>query len=228
MGKPIIIAIDGFSSCGKSTIAKGLARKLKYNYIDTGAMYRSVTLYFINHNVDVNNQEQIQNALNNIRIEFQYNPDKEASDTYLNGIYVEDEIREMRISSKVSKISAIKEVRDFLMVQQRLIGEEKAVIMDGRDIGTTIFPHAELKLFMTASDEVRSERRFQEMIGKGNEVTREEVLKNLIERDRIDSSREHSPLRQAEDAVVIDNSELTMQEQLDIVMELVQKAQAQA
>lgn len=223
MADKIIIAIDGYSSCGKSTIAKGLAKKLSYNYIDTGAMYRAITLYFLNHNVKLDDDASVEVALLNIRIDFHYNEEKGASDTYLNGIYVEDEIRTLRISSEVSKVSAIRQVREFLMVQQRLIGENKGVIMDGRDIGTTIFPNAELKLFMTASDEVRSERRFQEMIEKGEKVTREEVLHNLVERDRIDSTREFSPLRQADDAIVMDNSELSMAEQLELVLDMVQR-----
>ena len=223
MADKIIIAIDGYSSCGKSTIAKGLAKKLSYNYIDTGAMYRAITLYFLNHNVKLDDDASVEVALLNIRIDFHYNEEKAASDTYLNGIYVEDEIRTLRISSEVSKVSAIRQVREFLTVQQRLIGENKGVIMDGRDIGTTIFPNAELKLFMTASDEVRSERRFQEMIGKGEKVTREEVLHNLVERDRIDSTREFSPLRQADDAIVVDNSELSMAEQLELVLDMVQR-----
>lgn len=226
MPQDIIIAIDGYSSCGKSTVAKGLARILKYNYIDTGAMYRSVTLYFLNHNIDIKNKKEVDAALSNIRISFQYNPSKEASDTYLNGIYVEDEIREMRVSSEVSKVSAVKEVRDFLSIQQRLIGEDKGVIMDGRDIGTTIFPNADLKLFMIASDDVRSERRFQEMVGKGNDISREAVLENLIERDRIDSTREYSPLRQAKDAIVVDNSNLSISDQLDLALELVEKVKS--
>jgi cytidylate kinase len=215
MSANIVIAIDGYSSCGKSTLAKALARKLHYAYVDSGAMYRAVTLYFMNHNVDPNNHQQVLNALEHINISFKYNPEVDLKETYLNGLNVEVPIREMRVSERVSEVSKIKEVRQALVSFQTEMGEHKGIVMDGRDIGTVVFPRAELKLFMTADFEVRTERRYQELLAKGVEVSREEVAHNLSERDRIDTTRAESPLRQADDAIVLDNTHLSPQQQLE-------------
>ena len=212
--KKIIITIDGYSSCGKSTLAKQLARELNYVYVDSGAMYRAITLYFLRNHVDWENTQQVVNALENIELEFVFNKDKGVSEIFLNGENVEYLIRELIVAEKVSEVSTIKEVREFAVAAQQKMGEEKGIVMDGRDIGTTVFPHAELKLFMTADNAVRVERRFKEMIEKNPNTTIEEVAHNLQLRDYIDSNREISPLRKAVDAIVLDNTNLSREEQL--------------
>ena len=220
----IIIAIDGFSSTGKSTLAKQLAKKLGYIYVDTGAMYRAVTLFaleqkFIGENhFDVN--ELVMN-LHQIEIGFKYNEALGFAEVYLNGENVEKQIRTMYVSGFVSKVAAVPEVRYMLVKQQKQIGTAKGLVMDGRDIGTVVFPDAELKLFMEASDQVRAERRYNELKERGDDITFEEVLKNVRERDYIDSNRENSPLKKASDAVVIDNSNLTIEAQFAKILALV-------
>ena len=222
--RKIIVAVDGHSSCGKSTLSKQLAQKLKYNYIDTGAMYRAVTLYALRnkliHNGVVNTQELI-NQLPNIKITFIYNEAEQKSDTFMNGENVEKEIRELEVSNNVSPIATIKEVRQAMVKLQQYMGKDKGIVMDGRDIGTVVFPGAELKLFMTASPEVRAQRRYEELTTKGSSVSFEEILKNIQERDHIDSTRKESPLKQAEGAVVLDNSNLSREEQLNWVLQKV-------
>ncbi len=205
--KKIIIAVDGHSSCGKSTLAKRLASKLGYAYIDTGAMYRAVTLYFIQNEVDLKNGESVASALNKCRIRFKNI--KDSNHTFLNDTDVEEEIRKMYVSEMVSPVATISIVRRAMVQQQQEMGSEKGIVMDGRDIGTVVFPNAELKIFLTAKEDVRAQRRFMEITNKGQEVSFEEVKNNLLHRDHIDSTREDSPLKQAEDAVVIDNSSLT-------------------
>ncbi len=214
--KKIIITIDGYSSCGKSTLAKQLAKKLNYVYVDSGAMYRAITLYFLRNNVDFQNISAVTEALSNIELEFIFNEELGQSEMYLNGENVEYLIRELVVAEKVSDVATIKEVREFAVAAQQKMGKEKGIVMDGRDIGTTVFPHAELKLFMTADIAVRVERRFKEMIAKNPNTTIEEVAHNLELRDYIDSNREISPLRKAEDAIVLDNTNLTQDEQLNI------------
>ncbi len=221
--KKIIIAIDGNSGCGKSTTAKALAKKLHYIYIDTGAMYRAVTLFFIEHDIDLNNEEDVKNALAQIDISFKYNEETGHNDTYLNGKNVEREIRQMEVSNLVSPVSEIPAVRRKLQEQQRRLGEDKGVVMDGRDIGTVVFPDADLKIFMTADLEVRAERRRKEMHEKGMNVELNEVIANLKERDRIDSSRADSPLKKADDAIVVDTSHLTFDEQVNKILELAEE-----
>ncbi|WCL81484.1 (d)CMP kinase [Saprospira sp. CCB-QB6] len=218
----IIIALDGFAACGKSTLAKSLAKKLNYIYVDTGAMYRAVTLYFLNQEVSLDDEQAIAQALDNIRIDFRHRAG--ANHCFLNGEDVEEEIRKMHVSKWVSPVAAISAVRRFLVKQQQAMGRFKGLVMDGRDIGTVVFPEAELKLFMTASYEVRSQRRLAELQAKGLSASLEEVRENLMERDEIDSSREDSPLRKADDAITIDNSELSMNEQLDLALDLAYKA----
>lgn len=212
-----IIAIDGFSSCGKSTLAKALAKKLKFAFIDSGAMYRAVTLYFIRHHIALEDQQAIDNALNDIHIDFIPNALK--TEIHLNDEDISEEIRQMYISDKVSEVSAIKAVRTAMVAQQQKLGSRRNIIMDGRDIGTTVFPDADLKIFMTADPKVRAARRYLELTEKGEHVTLEEVVENLANRDRIDSTRAESPLRQAEDAIVLDNSNLTPEQQLNFVEE---------
>lgn len=224
MEKKIIIAIDGYSSCGKSTIAKALAKEFKYSFIDTGAMYRAATLHMLNAGVKAENKNDVINELKNLNISFKFNSDTQKSDTYLNGKNVEKEIREMNVSNNVSHFSSIKELRQAMVKQQQLMGLEKGVVLDGRDIGTIVFPQAELKIFMTAAPEVRAQRRFDELSKKGDKVTLEEVASNLKERDLIDSTRKESPLLQAKDAKVLDNSNLNMQEQLDIAIKWTKEA----
>ena len=214
----IIITIDGWSSCGKSTLAKQLAKELGYIYIDSGAMYRAVTLYFLRNHVDWTNPEAVKEALHEINIEFEFNPKSESSETFLNGENVEYVIRDLVVAEKVSEVAAIKEVREFAVKQQKALGKKKGIVMDGRDIGTVVFPTAELKIFMTADNAVRVQRRFKELYEKNPNVTIEEVKTNLEMRDYIDSHREVSPLRQAEDALVLDNSQLTIKQQLDIAL----------
>ena len=224
MDKKIIIAIDGFSSCGKSTLAKDLAKRLGYRYIDTGAMYRAVTYYMLQNHINLKDHDTIINALNHINIDFEYDDITGKQITILNAFNVEKEIRQPYISDKVSPVSAIKEVRQFLVAQQQKMGIDKGIVMDGRDIGTVVFPDAELKLFMTADEDVRVERRFDELRSTGVEMELEDVRENIRRRDYIDSHREESPLRQAEDAIVIDNTNLTMEEQLDIAFEYCQQS----
>lgn len=221
MAKKIIIAIDGWSSCGKSTLAKQLAKKLDYVYIDSGAMYRAITLYFLRNNVDRSKDSEIEKALSNIDIEFVVNKKNGRCEVVLNGENVEYLIREMVIAEKVSDIAAIKLVREFAVAAQQKMGKEKGIIMDGRDIGTKVFPGAEVKIFMTADEAVRVERRFKEMFEKNPNITVEDVKANISMRDYIDSNRVESPLRKAKDAVEIDNSNLSEEEQLDIAMKLV-------
>lgn len=214
----INIAIDGYSSCGKTTLAKELAKELGYTYISSGAMYRAVTLYFIENEVDIENQQQVEDSLKDISIRFETTGIENR--TLLNGVDIEDEIRKMYVSQLVSPVSAISVVRRFLVEQQRLIGQEKGIVMDGRDIGTVVFPDAALKIFLTASIEERVRRRFEELKAKGLDVSVETVRENLTSRDHIDSTREDSPLKQAEDAIVIDNTNLTPAQQLQKSYEL--------
>ena len=220
--KKITIAIDGHSSCGKSTMAKDLARRIGYVYIDTGAMYRAVTLFAMRHNLIANGQvdaAKLQEEMGNIHISLRLNPETQRPDTYLNGECVEREIRTMEVSRHVSLIAALPFVRSAMVEMQREMGKEKGVVMDGRDIGTGVFPHAELKIFVTASAEVRAQRRYDELTAKGEKCNYEEILENVKERDRIDSTRETSPLRQAEDAIVLDNTHMTIPEQENWLME---------
>jgi CMP/dCMP kinase len=219
--KKIIIAIDGNSGCGKSSTAKVIARALQYIYIDTGAMYRAVTLFFIKNGIDLKHEEDVAEALKQIDISFEYNMATGSNETYLNGKNVEHDIRQMEVSNLVSPVSEISAVRKKLVEQQRRMGKAKGVVMDGRDIGTVVFPEAELKIFMTASLEVRAERRRLELHEKGTEVNINDVLENLRNRDRIDSSREDSPLKKAEGAVEIDTSNLTFDEQVNKILVLV-------
>ena len=221
----ITIAIDGYSSCGKSTLAKALAQKLNYSYVDTGAMYRAVTLYALRngimdkeHNLDT---KRLIKALDKIELNFEFDSHHKTSVTLLNGENVESLIRTMDVSENVSKVSAVKEVREKMIAIQRHLGKKKGVVMDGRDIGTVVFPNAELKLFVTADTDIRSKRRYNELRGKGEKVSLEEVKENLEKRDHIDTHRKESPLVQAEDAVIIDTSHLTRESQLDMVYELV-------
>ncbi len=214
----IIIAVDGYSSCGKSTLARELAAALGYIYLDSGAMYRAVTLFAIRNNLVKDgtiDKQGLIDRLDEIKIDFRPDPVTGQNDTYLNGENVEDEIRQMRVSAYVSPVAAIAEVRQALVRQQQEMGKNKGIVMDGRDIGTVVFPQAELKLFMTASPEVRAQRRYDELKAKGLEVNYQEILNNVQERDRIDSGREVSPLRKAEDSVVLDNSYLDREEQLE-------------
>ena len=223
MGKKIIIAIDGWSSCGKSTLAKELAKELGYLYVDSGAMYRAITLYFLRNHVDWTDKNEVKNALNEISLEFIYNEKSQQSEMHLNGENVEYVIRDLVVAEKVSDVAAIKEVRKFAVEQQQLMGKKKGVIMDGRDIGTVVFPKAELKIFLTADNAVRVERRFKELFEKNPNVTIEEIKANLEMRDYIDSNREESPLRQARDAILVDNTNLTAKETEQKVMKLVKK-----
>lgn len=211
--RKIIITIDGWSSCGKSTLAKQLAKALNYIYVDSGAMYRAITLYFLRNHIDWTNAQEVVQALDEISLEFEYNPKSEMSEIYLNGENVEYVIRDLVIAEKVSDIAAIKEVREFAVAQQQRMGRSRGIVMDGRDIGTVVFPDAELKIFMTADNAVRVERRFQELYEKNPNVTLDEVRNNLEMRDYIDSHREVSPLRQADDALILDNTNLTEKEQ---------------
>jgi len=221
----ITIAIDGYSSCGKSTLAKALAHKLHYNYIDTGAMYRAVALFALRHGlVGVNKAVEVDVLvikLDEIHLGFEINPHTHNSDIVLNGENVETQIRSMEVSNVVSRVSAIKEVREKMVALQRQMGKNKAVVLDGRDIGTQVFPDAELKLFMTADTDVRAKRRQDEYSSKGQFFTLEEVRLNLLKRDQEDIQRKESPLTKAEDAVVLDNSELNREEQLEFVLKLI-------
>lgn len=221
MTKKIIISIDGWSSCGKSTLAKQLARNLGYVYIDSGAMYRAITLYFIRHQVNINDLNEVEKALEKIELNFSPNHKTGQSEMYLNGENVEYVIRDLVIAEKVSEVAAIGVVRTFAVSQQQAMGKHKGIVMDGRDIGTVVFPDAELKIFMTADMEIRVKRRYQELYEKNPNITIEEVRKNLAHRDLIDSTREISPLRQAEDALILDNTNLSMSEQLQIASDWV-------
>ena len=226
--KKITIAIDGHSSCGKSTMAKELARKLGYIYVDTGAMYRTVTLYAMRNNLFDSEGEvmtdELQKQMNNIKVSFCINKETGRPDACLNDESVENIIRSIEVSNHVSKIAAIPFVREAMVDQQRRMGAEKGIVMDGRDIGTTVFPDAELKIFVTASAKVRAQRRYDELQQKGMPADFDEILKNVEERDYIDSHREVSPLRQAEDAILLDNSDMTIPQQNEWLMQQVEKA----
>ncbi|MGL5317225.1 MAG: (d)CMP kinase [Bacteroidales bacterium] len=216
MEKKITIAIDGFSSCGKSTMAKDLAKELGYVYVDSGAMYRAVTLYAMQNNLiqdGVINTNELENQMSDIHITFRFNTETKKPDTYLNGQYVENEIRRLDVSNNVSPIAAIPFVRKALVNMQQEMGKEKGIVMDGRDIGTVVFPEAELKIFVTASAEVRAQRRYDELMAKGDLVDFAAILDNVKQRDYIDQNREESPLRQADDAVILDNSNLSIEQQ---------------
>jgi len=216
--KKIIITIDGFSSCGKSTLAKDVAQKLKYRYIDTGAMYRSVTKYFLENDVQLDDEAALEEALSQINIDFDYD-DLGKQITILNKENVELSLRSPEISNAVSHVAALKIVRTQMVAQQQLLGKRKGIIMDGRDIGTVVFPKAELKIFLIAKEDIRVDRRYQELLLTSNPMTREEVRENLLTRDHIDSTRKESPLKQAEDAIVLDNSFITPEEQTDWVIQ---------
>ncbi|OLY92235.1 cytidylate kinase [Cnuella takakiae] len=218
--RKIIITIDGWSSCGKSTLAKELAAELNYIYVDSGAMYRAITLYFLRNHIDWTDLAAVHEAMQNVELEFVYNPAHCRSEMHLNGENVEYVIRDLVVAEKVSDVAAIKEVREFAVAQQQRMGNNRGIIMDGRDIGTVVFPDAELKIFMTADNAVRVERRFQELYKKNPNVTLEEVKNNLELRDYIDSHREVSPLRQAEDAIILDNTNLTPEEQFHKALKL--------
>lgn len=227
--KKIIVAIDGYSSCGKSTLAKAIAKYLHYNYIDSGAMYRAVTLFMLSKNMSVEmlnalDETEMKEFLSEIKITFHLNPETKLSEIYLNGNNVDAEIRTMRISDLVSPVSAIPAIRKRLVEKQQFYGGHKGIVMDGRDIGTTVFPDAELKIFMTAGNEVRARRRYDELTDKGYILTMEEVFQNIESRDFQDTTRAESPLRQAEDAIVLDNSDLNENEQMAIALEWVNQA----
>jgi cytidylate kinase len=231
----LIIAIDGYSSCGKSTVAKALARRLGIHYIDSGAMYRAVTLYFLENDIPVPGPEELLSSdydydrvMQQIEISFRFNPKSGFSEVYLNGRNVEQEIRSMAINEQVSHVSAIKCVRRHLVKMQQEGAAEGGLVMDGRDIGTTVFPHADLKIFMKADPIVRANRRFKELTEKGVKVTLDEVVQNVIGRDYEDTHREESPLRKAEDAIILDNTHLSPEEQVDFVMKEVQKLLSKA
>lgn len=220
--KKIVIAIDGFSSCGKSTFAKSIAARLGYIFIDTGAMYRAVTLYALEQGAirsGIIDEDAVVALLPKIEITFRFNPRRGASDIYVNGDLAEGRIRSIEVSNCVSGVSSIKEVREKLVAMQQQMGRDRGVVMDGRDIGTVVFPDAELKIFMQADAKVRAERRYKELTEKGDKVTMEEILENVISRDKADMSRAISPLRKAEDAIVLDNSYLTVEEQMSWFME---------
>jgi cytidylate kinase len=222
--KKIIVAIDGFSSTGKSTLAKQLAKHLGYVYVDTGAMYRAVALFAMQNNcigVDFLDKGKLVDSLPFIKLNFKFNPELGFAEMYLNDVNVETEIRTLEVSNYVSKIAEISEVRAKLVEQQQEMGKEKGIVMDGRDIGTVVFPKAELKIFMTAGADTRAQRRFDELQAKGDAVTYEEVLKNVVDRDYVDTHREDSPLIMAEDSIEIDNSYLNRKEQFDVVLELI-------
>ena len=225
--KKITIAIDGYSSCGKSTMAKDLAREVGYIYIDSGAMYRAVTLYCLENQLftaEGIDTAKLEAAMPNIQISFQLNPDTQRPMTYLNGVNVEDRIRTMEVSSHVSPVAALPFVREALVKLQQEMGKAKGIVMDGRDIGTVVFPDAELKIFVVASAEIRAQRRYDELKAKGQGASYEEILANVKERDYIDQNRAVSPLRQAEDAILLDNSNLTIEEQKQWLAEQFQKA----
>lgn len=227
--KKITIAVDGFSSCGKSTMAKDLAREVGYIYIDSGAMYRAVTLYSMEKGIfsgDVIDIDRLKKEIKNIHISFRLNPATGRPDTYLNGVNVENKIRTMEVSSKVSPISALDFVRKEMVAQQQAMGKEKGIVMDGRDIGTTVFPDAELKIFVTASPEVRAQRRYDELKAKGQEASFDEILENVKQRDFIDQHRDVSPLCKADDAMLLDNTYLTIEQQKEWLFEQFNKSTA--
>ena len=219
----IVIAIDGYSSCGKSTTAKAVAARLGYAYIDTGAMYRSVSLFFIQNHVSLTNPKEIAAALEQIHITFNYNSKTGRNETCLNGLNVEDEIRKMYISNLVSEVSTIVEVRRAMVAQQQKMGRRRGVVMDGRDIGTKVFPDAEVKVFMTADTVIRAQRRQRELLQKGELVNLNDIIQNLEKRDRIDSTRAEGPLVQAPDALLLDTSAMNLEDQIQWVVDLVQK-----
>jgi cytidylate kinase len=219
MGK-IVIAIDGYSGCGKSSTAKAVAKELGFTYIDSGAMYRAATLHFLIHFLSPSNPHDVEKGLKSLEITFQINPDSQKQETYLNGLNVEDEIRTMRVSERVSEVATVKEIRKELVAQQQRLGKKKGVVMDGRDIGSVVFPDAELKVFMTADLETRASRRQEELLQKGEMVDLEEIKTNLAERDRVDSSRIESPLTKMPDAVEIDTSNLTFLDQVSQIVTL--------
>jgi cytidylate kinase len=219
--RKIIIAIDGYSACGKSSTAKAVAKALNYTYIDTGAMYRAVTYYFMEVKfISLTNEKEIQRALGEIELDFRHNAKTSMNEICLNGVSIEHEIRKMSISEKVSEVSTLKQVRQFLVAQQQKMGKRKGIVMDGRDIGTVVFPQAELKIFMTADSRERAKRRQQELLEQGQLVPLEEVLGNLKKRDFIDSTRTESPLKQAPDAVVVDTTYVTLDEQVEYILQL--------
>jgi CMP/dCMP kinase len=219
MGK-IVVAIDGYSGCGKSSTAKAVAKDLGFTYIDSGAMYRAATLHFLNNFLSISNPHDVEKGLKTLEITFQLNPDTGKQETYLNGLNVEDEIRSMAVSEKVSEIATVKEIRKELVAQQKRLGRKKGVVMDGRDIGSVVFPDAEMKVFMTADLETRAIRRQQELFEKGDLVDLEDIMKNLSDRDRIDSSRQESPLIKVPGAIEIDTSNLTFEEQVAQIVQL--------
>ncbi len=224
----ITIAIDGYSSCGKSTIAKALAARLGYSYVDTGAMYRVVTLYCMRKNILVNgefDEQDVIDALDKINLSFSYNKQTKTSETFLNNENVEKEIRTMEVSQNVSGVSLIKEVRTKMVELQRKMGKGKGVVMDGRDIGTNVFPKAELKLFMTADTDVRTQRRLDELTAKGEHISFDEVKQNLLSRDNQDTHRKENPLIKADDAIVLDNTDISKEEQLEFVLKLIEDMQ---
>jgi cytidylate kinase len=218
--KKIIIAIDGYSACGKSTTAKLVANRLGYIYIDSGAMYRAVTLYFCQNHISSTNPHQVESALANIHIYFVHNPKLGKNETYLNGLNVEEEIRKMYISERVSEVSAIHDVRKAMVHQQQQMGKKRGLVMDGRDIGTCVFPDAELKIFMVADIQVRAQRRQEELLEKNEMVSMDDIIKNLELRDHLDTTRAESPLRKAEDAYLLDNTSITIDEQINFVINL--------
>lgn len=224
--KKIIIAIDGFSSSGKSTMAKDLAKEIGYIYIDSGAMYRAVTLFSLRNGIIDKNtikEKELESKIKDIEIKFKLNPETNRPETYLNGENVENEIRQMEVSSKVSYISAIPFVREAMVAQQQSMGKEKGIVMDGRDIGTVVFPDAELKIFVTASPETRALRRYEELKNKGGKVDYDEILRNVKERDYIDQNRDVAPLRQANDAILLDNGKMTLEEQKEWLLKQFEK-----
>lgn len=224
--KKIIIAIDGFSSCGKSTMAKDLAKKIGYVYIDSGAMYRAVTLFCMESGLfqgKVLDEEGLKKRLEEVHITFRFNPKTGRPDTYLNGRYVEDKIRGMEVSERVSIVSALGFVRQEMVAQQQAIGQEKGIVMDGRDIGTAVFPEAEMKIFVTASAQIRALRRYDELKAKNQEASFEEILKNVQERDLLDQTRQVSPLRKADDALLLDNSQMSIEEQNQWLLDVYQR-----
>ncbi|TAD99308.1 MAG: (d)CMP kinase [Bacteroidetes bacterium] len=218
--KKIIIAIDGYSACGKSSTAKLVAKQLNYAYIDTGAMYRAVTLYFLQEKTNFQSYSEVEKALEKINISFERNPENQANETFLNEVNVENSIRNMEIASRVSEVASLSAVRKFLVAQQQKMGEKKAVVLDGRDIGTVVFPKAELKIFMTADADIRAQRRQDELLAKNEKVALDEIKRNLLERDYADSNRADSPLRQADDAKIVDTTHLTMEQQVSKIIEL--------
>ena len=227
MSKKIVIALDGFSSCGKSTTARHVAAVLHYAFVDSGAMYRAVALYFHRNDISLLDLNQVANALKEIEITFVFNPAKQSSDTYLNGENVENEIRMMFISDMVSQVSALPIVRHAMVALQQKMGEKKGIVMDGRDIGTVVFPKAELKIFMTAEPHIRAQRRKLELLQKGEDLPLEEIVENLRKRDEIDSNRSEGPLKRADDSIDLDTSFRSMDEQVEFVLEHVRRVQGE-